>query len=147
MPINKKKFERKKAPDSKEIIEKLRKIRWVDKYHTFHKIIPGVEHSTDEQKDIIVDLVEDCCGELINLFKARKRPTQKTVRETILKYMDRISYAEVNTENKDFGYELCWYIAEKTGINIRRYTESKVYGYWKVEDNKLKTVTKRSNRK
>lgn len=125
------------------IIEQLRKIRWVDKYDTFKKIQPGVEHTTEDQKDIITNLIEDCCTDLIRMYSLRKQPTVVAVRTTILHYMDKISYAEVNTENRDFGYELCWYIAEKTGISIRKYTDTKVYGYWKVEDNRLKDVTRR----
>ncbi|HEY9179026.1 MAG TPA: hypothetical protein VIN07_15140, partial [Flavipsychrobacter sp.] len=92
------------------------------------------------------NLVEDCCTELVRLYLAKKPPTVALVRSTILKYMDLISYAEVNTENRDFGYEMCWYIAEKTGISIRKYTETKVYGYWRVEGNQLKEVTKRGKK-
>lgn len=130
--------------ENQAIIEKLRKIRWVDKYHTFHSIVPGVDDTTDEQKDILVNIVEDCCTELIRLYNTQKKPLVTVVRSTIIKYMDNISYADLNTENRDFGYELCWYIAEKAGVSIRKYTDSKVYGYWKVEGNQLKQVTRRS---
>lgn len=129
-----------------EIIEQLRKIRWVDKYNTFHRIIPGVDNTPEKEQDIIINIVEDCCTELIRLYSARKQPTVATIRAAILRYMDLVSYAEVNTENRDFGYELCWYIAEKTGVSVRKYTETKVYGYWRVEDNRLKEVTKRGKR-
>jgi hypothetical protein len=132
------------SKENQSIIEKLRKIRWVDKYHTFHRIVPGVDDTTDEQKDILVNIVEDCCTELIRLYNTPKKPLVTLVRSTIIKYMDKISYADLNTENRDFGYELCWYIAEKAGISIRKYTDSKVYGYWKVEGNQLKQVTRRS---
>lgn len=131
--------------DSAAIIERLRKIRWVDKYHTFHKIVPGVDQTPDDHQNIIIQLVEDCCTELIRLYSAKKKPTVAIVRATILKYMDNISYADVNSENRDFGYELCWYIAEKANINIRKYTDTKIYGYWKVENNRLKEVTRRPN--
>ncbi len=140
------KVSKKAGTDSAVIIEQLRKIRWLDKYHNFHKIIPGVDHTPDHQKDIINNLVEDCCTELIRLYLAKKPPTVATVRTVVLQCMDQISYAKVNTENKDFGYELCWYIAEKTGISIRKYTETKVYGYWRVEGNLLKEVTKRGKK-
>lgn len=129
------------------IVEELRKFRWMDKYHNFHKIIPGVDDTPDEIKELISNIVEDCCTELIRHYSARKKPTIATIRSIILKCMDDISYTDVNTENKDFGYELCWYIAEKIGIKIRKYTETKVYGYWKVEENQLKAVTKRGIRK
>lgn len=130
--------------ENQSIIEKLRKIRWVDKYHTFHRIVPGVDNTSDEQKDILINIVEDCCTELIRLYNTPKKPLITLVRSTIIKYMDKISYADLNTENRDFGYELCWYIAEKAGVSIRKYTDSKVYGYWKVEGNQLKQVTRRS---
>ncbi len=132
--------------DPATIIEQLRKIRWVDKYHTFHKIVPGVERTPEADQEIIIKLLEDCCTELIRLYLAKKPPTVAVIRATILGYMDLISYAKVNTENRDFGYELCWYIAEKTGISIRKYTETKVYGYWRVEGNLLKEVTKRGKK-
>lgn len=132
--------------DNTAIIEKLRKIRWVDKYHTFSKIVPGVETTPEKEQEIIIRLLEDCCTELIRLYLAKKPPTVAVIRTTILRYMDLISYANVSTENRDFGYELCWYIAEKTGISIRKYTETKVYGYWRVEGNRLKEVTKRGKK-
>lgn len=136
------------SKENEAIIEKLRKIRWVDKYHTFHRVVPGVDHSTDEQKDMVTNILEDCCTEVIKLYNSAKKPSVVLVRNTILKYMDKISYTDANAENRDFGYELCWYIAEKAGITIRKYTDSKVYGYWKVtENNTLKEVTKRSKMK
>lgn len=138
---------KKTKKELEEIIEQLRKIRWIDKYHNFHKIIPGVDDTPDEVKLLISNLVEDCCTELIRQYSAKKQPTVATIRSIILKHMDNISYADVNTENKDFGYEMCWYIAEKIGINIRKYTETKVYGYWRVENNMLREVTKRGKKK
>lgn len=131
-----------------KIIEELRRIRWVDKYHTFHKIVPGVDHTPEHQQEQINEIVEDCCTKLIRLYLSKKKqPTVAQVRSVILQHMDMISYTDVNNENKDFGYELCWYIAEKTGINIKKYTDTKVYGYWIVEDNnRLKEVTKRGKK-
>lgn len=130
-------------PVVKETIEQLYKIRFVDKYDTFKQLIPGIEDTPEQEKEIIVKLVEDCCTALINLYSLRKKPAVPAVRSALLKHMDMISYAQVSTENRDFGYELCWYIAEKTGVTIRKYTETKVYGYWKVEGTRLKPVTKR----
>lgn len=130
-----------------EVIETLRKFRWVDKYHTFHKIVPGVDHSTEHQKKVITDIVEECCTELIRIYSnKRKRVLKAAVRSVILSHMDEISYSDANTENKDFGYELCWYISEKVEVDLRKYTDTKVYGYWKVVDNKLKEVSRRSKK-
>lgn len=134
------------SPGTKDILDQLYRIRWVDKYDTFRKIVPGVEDTPEAEKDIIINLVEECCTALIRLYSPKKPPTVAAVRSAILKYMDMVSYAPVCTENRDFGYELCWYIAEKTGISIRKYTETKVYGYWRVEDDRLKEVTKRGKK-
>lgn len=136
----------KKTSEKDKIIEQLRRIRWVDKYHTFHKIVPGVDKAGEDEKETITNIVEDCCTELIRHYNAKRKPTKEKVKKIILKYMDMISYTEVNTESKDFGYELCWYIGEKIGVDIRKYTETKVYGYWRVEENALRTVKKRGKR-
>lgn len=133
--------------DKKEIIEQLRKIRWVDKYHNFRKILPGIEDTPEDQKEIITNIIEDCCTELIRVYNTQKRPTKLTLKKVILRYMDDISYAKVDELNRDFGYELCWYISEKVGINLRKATDSKVYGYWQVVGNELKIVTKRGKQR
>ena len=61
--------------------------------------------------------------------------------------MDDISYTKVDELNKDFGYEMCWYIAEKVNVDLRKQTTTKVYGYWTIVEGKLKVVTKRGKRK
>jgi len=131
---------------NKAVLDQLYKIRWVDKYETFRAIVPGVEETPEHEKEIIVKLVEDCCTALIQLYSPKKPPTVAAVRSTVLRYMDMVSYAPVCTQNRDFGYELCWYIAEKTGVSIRKYTETKVYGYWRVEGTRLREVTKRGKK-
>lgn len=131
-----------------EIIEQLRKFRWVDKHHNFKNLLPGVEFCSDEDKEIISNIVENCCTELIRIYNTNKRqPTKSVLSKTILKHMDDISYTNVDELNKDFGYELCWYIAEKIGLNLRKQTTTKVYGYWTIVEDKLKIVTKRGKRK
>ena len=139
-------MEAKKQTEQERIIEQLRKIRWIDKFHTFSKLIPEITQAGDDEKDIINNIVEDCCTELIRMYGQKKPPTKAAVRSVILRYMDAISYATVNTESKDFGYEMCWYIAEKINVTIRKYTETKVYGYWTVENNRLKEVSKRGKK-
>ncbi|MEZ5015784.1 MAG: hypothetical protein R2800_01925 [Flavipsychrobacter sp.] len=134
--------------EKEEIIEQLRKFRWIDKYHNFRDLLPTIEQSSDDDKDIINNIVEDCCTELIRIYNTSKRkPTKALLGKTILQYMDDISYTKVDELNKDFGYELCWYIAEKVGVDLRKQSTTKVYGYWSIVENNLKTVTKRGKRK
>jgi hypothetical protein len=52
--------------------------------------------------------------------------------------MDQISIAAVNGENKEFGYQLGWYLAEKVAVNLRKGTEKKVWGYWHIEADEVR---------
>lgn len=134
--------------NKENIIEQLRKFRWVDKYHNFKNLLPTIEHTSDDDREIISNIVEDCCTELIRIYNTSKRkPTKALLSKTILGYMDDISYTSVDELNKDFGYELCWYIAEKVDVDLRKQTTTKVYGYWTIVEDSLKTVTKRGKRK
>lgn len=99
-------------------------------------------HSPDDQQDVISNILDTCCKELIIEIESAKRATKIRLKSIIIMHMDMIMAANVNTENKDFGYHLCYFLAEKTGIDLWRYSDTKVWGYWKVEGNKLKTVTR-----
>ena len=52
--------------------------------------------------------------------------------------MDDISIAPVDGENKEFGYQLGWYLAEKVAVNLRKGTEKKVWGYWHIDGEEVK---------
>lgn len=126
----------------KDVLEKLYSFRGMDKYATFGKAQPGIIHSPDDQQDIISNILDSCCKELIIEFDGVKRISKTTLRAIIIKHMDMITQAPVNNENKDFGYHLCFFLAEKVGVDIWRHSDTKIWGYWKVEGNKLKTVTR-----
>ncbi len=126
----------------KDILAKLYSFRGMDKYATFGKAQSGIIHSPDDQQDIISNILDTCCKELIIELESTKRTSKTILKSIITKYMDTILQAEVNAENKDFGYHLCYFLAEKTGVDIWRQSDTKVWGYWKVEENKLKSVTR-----
>lgn len=126
----------------KDVLEKLYSFRGMDKYATFGKAQPGIIHSPDDQQDIISNILDTCCKELIIEFDGVKRISKTTLKAIIIKHMDMITQATVNNENKDFGYHLCFFLAEKVSVDIWRHSDTKIWGYWKVEDNKLKTVTR-----
>lgn len=126
----------------KDILAKLYSFRGMDKYATFGKAQSGIIHSPDDQQDIISNILDTCCKELIIEIESTKRTSKTILKSIITKHMDAILQAEVNTENKDFGYHLCYFLAEKTGVDIWRQSDTKVWGYWKVEENKLKSVTR-----
>lgn len=124
----------------KEGIEQLKKFLRVDKYETFYKIHPAVLSASDNYKEIIADILDDCCSQLIYLLQRDKKPTKTELKKVITETMDTLTHAKVDTENRDFGYELCWYLSEKAGINLKLISENKIWGYWKVEGNKVKTI-------
>lgn len=52
--------------------------------------------------------------------------------------MDALSVAPIDAENREFGYQLGWYLAEKVKVDLQRGTEKKLWGYWQVEGNEVK---------
>ncbi|OSZ78394.1 hypothetical protein CAP35_09090 [Chitinophagaceae bacterium IBVUCB1] len=126
----------------KEILAKLYSFRGLDKYATFGKAQAGIIHSPDDQQDIISGILDKCCKELIIEIESSKRAAKTALKTIIARHMDEIMQAPVNTENKDFGYHLCYFLAEKAGVDMWRHSDTKIWGYWKVEENKLKNVTR-----
>lgn len=55
--------------------------------------------------------------------------------------MDTLAIANIDTENREFGYQLGWYLAEKVNVDLRKGTEKKIWGYWQIEGNEVKAQT------
>ncbi|MBN9482532.1 MAG: hypothetical protein BGO70_18300 [Bacteroidetes bacterium 43-93] len=133
--------------NKKQTLEKLYAFRGMDKYATFGKAQTGIIHSPDDQQDVISNILDECCKHLAIEIESTTRPVKSSLKEIIVTHMDKIMQAPVNTENKDFGYHLCWFLAEKAGVDLWRNSNTKVWGYWSVDDNKVKTVTRVRKRK
>ncbi|HTM66469.1 MAG TPA: hypothetical protein VL093_09125 [Flavipsychrobacter sp.] len=56
--------------------------------------------------------------------------------------MDSLAIAQINAVNREFGYQLGWYLAEKVNINLKKGTEKKLWGYWQIEGNEVKAPVK-----
>lgn len=56
--------------------------------------------------------------------------------------MDTLAIANIDTENREFGYQLGWYLAEKVNVDLRKGTEKKIWGYWQIEGNEVKAPVK-----
>lgn len=130
-----------------EILDKLYKFRSVDKYDTFKKAHPSLAGTPPDQQKIIETILDNCCTELIKLFRTDKRPTKTAIKSVIIAYMNEITHAHVNAENRDFGYELCWFLSEKTGSDFKFISHSKAWGFWNIEANEVKTIEMRSKSK
>ena len=46
--------------DKEQTIVKLYRFREIDKYRTFYKILPAVIHTTEEDRNIITELLDEC---------------------------------------------------------------------------------------
>lgn len=122
-----------------EILEKFER---VDKYRTFYKMMPEVMGATDDHQDIISNILNQCSRALLALYKDHKKPTIVQKRALLVACMDAITLSPARTEHKEFGYQLCWYLAEKVQVDLRKASDTKVWGYWKVENQAVKTVTR-----
>jgi hypothetical protein len=130
-----------------EQIDFLNKFRWVDKYATFSKVLPLAIFTPASEKDQVTDILDACCKNLVTILKQEPKPGKITIRQTITGYMDELARAGICQVNKDFGYELFWYLGEKMGIDLKKASHSKIWGYWKVESNSVITVTSVRKRK
>ena len=126
----------------KEKIDTLEKFKNVDKYKSFHEILPSVAQSCEEQKNIVSDILDNCSVELIGILRASKRPSKAELKKELIRCMDEISVAVINAENRDFGYQLGWYLADKVDVNLKKGTEKKIWGYWEVEGSEVHTPVK-----
>lgn len=123
-----------------QILQKLYDFRDLDKYATFSKAMPGIIHTADDQQEIINTILNTCAKELIIELESVKRPTKTALKTIIAKSMNNITAAGINTENKDFGYHLCWFLAEKVGLDLWKQSTTKIWGYWEIIDNQVKTT-------
>ena len=123
---------------TEDTIFKLLKFKSVDKYEAFHEILPSVRYSSQKEKDVVSDILDECCADLLRLLRGEKRPTKPVLKKVLVTCMDQISIAPVDGEHKEFGYQLGWYLAEKVAVNLRKGTEKKVWGYWQIEADEVK---------
>ena len=131
----------------KSTIEKLRKFSLVDKYEAFHYLHPPLKHSPDDRKKIISDIADKCCYELIRLFEAEKKPTKTAIKRVISAAMTELTKAKTDALNRDFGYELCWYLSEICAVNLKTSSENKIWGYWAVIGKEVQIIEKKSRKK
>lgn len=121
-----------------DTISKLVKFRSVDKYEAFFEVLPAVVHTSSIQKEVVSEILDTCCTSLLQMLRQPKRPTKPALKKVLVTCMDQISIAPVDAENREFGYQLGWFLAEKVAVNLRKGTEKKVWGYWHIEGTEVK---------
>jgi len=119
----------------------------VDKYETFYKILPAMEFSPEDQKSVVTNILDNCCNELITIHQADKKPLKSILKKVFIKYMNELARADIDTSNREFGYELCWYLSEKVDLKLKKSSENKIWGFWKIEEAEVKTIELKANKK
>lgn len=131
----------------KNSLEKLEAFKLADKYEAFCEVLPDVFYAIDDQKETISKLLNACAAELISILQNNKKPPKLVLKKVIAKWMDEISLAKVDNTNKDFAYELCWYLSDIIGSKLKLSSESHGWGYWKIAGTEVKTSSKKKARK
>lgn len=124
------------------IIDILSKFRYVDKYESFHEILPFVLLAPEDQKQIVTEILDHCCSQLLFHFNQGKKPSKILLKTVLIECMDALAVAPINAENREFGYQLGWYLADKVEVNLKKGTEKKLWGYWLIEKNEVKLPVK-----
>ena len=130
-----------------EQIDFLNRFRWIDKYATFSKVLPPALITPAIEKEQVTDILDACCKEIATILKQGEKTGKTVLKQTIACFMDELARTDVCQVNKDFGYELFWYVGEKMGIDLKKVSHSKIWGYWKAESNSVVTVTGTRKRK
>jgi hypothetical protein len=128
-------------------IDILVKFKYVDKYESFHEIHPGTLMATAAQRQTVTIILDACCEELIRLLERLGKTTGSSMKKSLVHCMDELSRAGLDTPNLEFAWELGWYLAEKVSIDLRKGTGRKVWGYWSVESDEVKTIGKPRKKK
>ena len=124
-----------------ETIAFIEKFRWIDKHETFKSLMPSVTYIGDDQKEVLSEIIRVCCTNLLAIYRNKRiKPTKAQLRKIVSHCMDEIARADIHTDNKDFGYELGWYLGEKLGIDLKKSSYGKIWGYWRVIDKNVVVV-------
>ena len=136
------------APLDKEAtLAKLVRFEEVDKYRSFYKILPSVIQTTPEERDIITKILNKGAKELISLLKQEKKAHKATLKKVVNDCMKAVANAKVSTVNKDFAYEMCWYLSDIAGLEMRGMSQSWAWGYWDVILNEVKVIEYKPKKK
>lgn len=129
------------ALSKEETISKLVRFEEIDKYRSFYKILPAViDYSKEHERETIGKILNKSTKELIILFKAEKKPHKATIKKVINDCMKQIALSGVSIVNKDFACELCWYLSDIAGLEMRKTSTNSTWGYWDIILNEVKVI-------
>jgi hypothetical protein len=127
-------------------LDKLQAFKQADKYKVFGEVQDGISFTAEDQQKIINQILDNCCNELTGLLRTERKPLKTTLKKIVSAYMDVISLCRADEANKDFAYELCFYLSEIAGLQLKLLSEGKAWGYWKVAADEVKIVKKKKSK-
>lgn len=89
----------------------------VDKYVEYQHLQPAVENSTADTKAFVKTEMNACCNELLQHLE-QKKPNETALKLIVRNSLDKIEDEELDTEDREFCYELYAKIGEILGIDI-----------------------------
>lgn len=120
-------------------VASLRKFILVDIYEAFYEVLPEARYSDPRQKEEVSRILKKCCNTLIRLLQ--EEGGYRLLKKALSDCMDELFLASIDPVNREFGYQLGWFLAEKAGVDLSRGTERKVWGYWKLEGDVVKVIS------
>ncbi len=92
----------------------------LDKFKEYQHLQSTVENSTEQDKKFINDEINKCCKELLQ--ELNKTPTDDNLKKIVRDSIEKIEVAMLDTEDREFCYELYFKIGEILGIDIEDKT-------------------------
>lgn len=89
----------------------------VDKYAEYQHLQPAVETSTADTKEFVNAEMNACCNELLQQLEQEK-PNEQKLKEIVRNSLEKIEDEGLDTEDREFCYELYVKIGEILGIDI-----------------------------
>lgn len=100
-----------------EVITKLIEFRECDKFQVYGHLQPAVENSTEEDKKYINEEMNSCVSQLLPQL-AQNNISDSDLKKIVRNSLEKIEDAFLDTEDREFCYELYFKIGEILGIDI-----------------------------
>ena len=94
-----------------------------DKFKEYQHLQPAVENSTEETKAFVNAEMNACCNELLEQLKKEKL-NEQDLKKLVRANLEKIEDYVLDTEDREFCYELYNKIGEILGIDIEDKTIS-----------------------
>jgi len=106
-----------------EIRTKLLEFRDCDNFQVFGHLQPAVENSTEEDKKYVNDEMNSCVNQLLIQLE-EDNISDSNLKKTVRDSLERIEDAYLDTEDREFCYELYFKIGEILGIDVEDKSKS-----------------------